>query len=202
MRSFHAAQICDSQKSGKCQPESLVKDELVQAGSTREPNLVCASEDPQVLEKRYRSDVDAAAFQGDVDAQVCFIQGRFQLKSPADVVDYRARANAYINEAIERGDWRAVFLLATPMEAVAHGGAGALGTLKIIGKPFTIYQALELLKLGADAKYRTELGYRQEEVLRFLSKPEISNAKAWAASVYRKSFQNSPMVIHDPAVCQ
>lgn len=170
-------------------------------GNTSEQQVICAISDPDVLEKQYHAAVENAASRGLADVQVCYIQGEFRLTSPAEIDTYRRSAKKYIKEGLQRGDWRVVYLLATPMESAAHG-LGAMSSLELIGRPFTVYRATQLLMLGADDKYRKELTARTEFPSRFLSKAQMDKAILSARKQYRENFANSPILHGDLDVCR
>lgn len=167
-----------------------------------DPAISTCSRDPQVLSDKYNEAVKEAAEAGNVDAQMCYVQGAGgQGAVPVDVPEYRTRARSYLNQALERGDWRAVELLSTSPTSLAHGGAGLLVNLPEVGKWETAYGATKLLSLGATTDYAKSLSARLDEAARWLDGDKVRAAEQWAQDMYRKSFSNSPKLSADPVPC-
>ncbi|MGN2241869.1 hypothetical protein ACFWZU_00010 [Frateuria sp. GZRR33] len=199
IREYQAREICDAAHMRDCVDLADGKNATGE-GKTSEQQAICPSSDPDVLEKQYHAAVEDAASRGFADAQICYIQGEFRLTSPAEIDKYRRTSKKYIEEGLQRGDWRVVYLLATPMDSAAHG-LGAMSSLDFIGRPFTVYRATQLLMLGADDKYRKELAARTEFPSRFLSKAQADKARLSARNLYRAHFINSPVLHNDLDVC-
>lgn len=200
--------ICDSRVNGMgvasrndCQAKAA---ELSgKAKSINDDATVSAcSRDPQVLSDKYNAAVRDAAEAGNTDAQMCYVQGAGGQGAVAvDVPEYRSRARTYLNQALERGDWRAVELLSTSPTSIAHGGAGLLVNLPEVGKWETAYGATKLLSLGAIGDYAKSLNGRLVDAAHWLSDDKIRAAERWAQDRYRKSFSSSPKLTADPVPC-
>jgi hypothetical protein len=195
--------ICESQ-AGQAEAYSKCK----AATEAARPRLThdlqqqkSCSADPEVLGKQYKAAVTDAARAGDPNAQVCFVYGNFKLDD-GEAPSYRKEASGYLAGAIARGDWRAVQLLSTPSESVAHGGAGAMATLPVIGAPFTVYRANKLLSLGASSKpYQAMLQSSADEAARSLTPAQIENADTWAHQTFERHFKDSPQLAAAPVPC-
>lgn len=184
----------------ECQAKAA---ELSRRAKSIDENAVISacSRDPQALSDKYNAAVRAAAEAGNFDAQVCFVQGAGgQGAVQVDVPEYRARAGAYLNHALDRGDWRAVELLSTSPMSIAHG-AGMLVNLPEVGKWETAYGALKLLRLGAVGDYAKSLDGRLAEAAHWLGSDKVRAAEQWARDMYRTRFSDSPKLTADPVPC-
>lgn len=169
---------------------------------TEDSTVSACSRDPEVLSDKYNVAVKEAAEAGSIDAQMCYIQGGGgQGASPVDLSAYKALARGYLNQALDRGDWRAVELLSTSPTSMAHGGAGLLVNLPEVGNWETAYGATKLLSLGATDDFAKSLNSRLTEAAHWLSEERIRAAEQWAQDMYRKSFHNSPRLTADPVPC-
>jgi hypothetical protein len=142
-----------------------------------------------------------AARAGDVDAQMCYFQWAGPLSSPGSIGRYKREANLYMSKALQRGDWRMVQLLTTPSESVAHGGAGPMGNLDIVGSWFTVYRADRLLWLGATGDYKQSLAQSAQSAAAYLKPEQIKNANTWAWQEFKRDFAHSPKLSAAPVAC-
>jgi hypothetical protein len=200
--------ICNSRVNGmgvasKNDCQAKITELRRAAKSIDEDSSVSAcSRDPQVLSDKYNAAVKDAAEAGNIDAQMCYVQGAGGHGAvPVNVPEYKTRARAYLNQALERGDWRAVELLSTSPTSIAHGGAGMLVNLPEVGKWETAYGATKLLSLGAAGDYVKSLDGRLTEAAHWLDGDKIRAAEQWAQDMYRTRFSNSPKLTADPVPC-
>lgn len=197
--------LCKSQPAGTadaraCATVTQQFDAKIRANGGRVAQASCSA-DPQVVETQYRDAVTKAAIAGDVDAQLCYVQGWFPLASPADVPTYKASASAYMNQAFARGDWRVVQLLITASETAGHGGAGLMINFPIVGTPFTVYREYRLLAHGATGAYVTSVNAAAKDASAKLTAAQIANADTWAGQEYRRHFSKSPPLSAAPTPC-
>jgi len=157
------------------------------------------SGDPSVLEREFRKAVIIAAKDGDEDARICYVDGAFFTPKDVDIDEYRVNAHRYLKEAIERGDWRAVALLAK--DSPDHDGMGVMSSMDIIGKPFTLYRANRLLQLGAADGLKKIYADNARVAAQRLTNAQIVNANVWAAQVYSKYFDKSSKLTSNPSGC-
>lgn len=152
-----------------------------------------------------------AAALGDPDAQVCYVQGQYQvgnsemLFSRKDQAEYVSRAPTYIQSALERGDWRIVALLAK------HGAGDSFNPVEMLtkGDPYRAYVMNRLLQLGADGAYAKTIGGRIQEAFLepgFNRGPLVTPEKAAqgteeAREMYRKWFAQKEPLKEDPVAC-
>src|SRR5262249_52694135 len=114
------------------------------------------------IERRYFEATQEAAKSGDVDAQLCYLQGYFGSADAAysstepvfftaeDFAQYKKVAPGYVDAAFKRGDWRVVSLL---NRKHFHPGSGPVTLLAGIGERETQYKMTRLLRLGASGSY-------------------------------------------------
>ena len=165
-------------------------------------NAAGCPEDISALEAEYyRKTVDLAA-AGDVDAQLCFAQSRFQIGrswSEEEVSFYKANAPVYLQNALERGDWRAVQLLATSPRVLAHSRS-LLGFIAPKSQ-LEQYKLNRLLRLGAVDGYAEQLDAVANDSELPIDAGERKKAEAWAQNEYQKYFRNSPTLNEAPQPC-
>lgn len=197
--------LCKSQPAGTTEAQACAIatqqfDAKVQANGGRAAQASCSA-DPRVVETQYREAVTKAATAGDVDAQLCYVQGWFPLASPADVPAYKASASTYMKNAYARGDWRVAQLLITASETAGHGGAGLMVNFPIVGTPFTVYREYRLLAHGATGAYATSVNAAAKDASTKLTAAQIANADTWAGQEYRRHFSKSPPLSAAPTPC-
>lgn len=162
------------------------------------------------VERHYYETTKAAAQQGDVDAQLCYLESDFgsddtSVFTAADVAEYENTSPTYVGEAFERGDWRIVYLLA---QRRFHPGSGQVTQLDKIGRPETVYRMTKLLRLGASGSYAKGLDGKLESLIRPDLRPKaglpqdtVKEADAWAYETYVSFFSGVPGLTEAPVVC-
>ena len=181
-----------------CSAEVAASARAMQAATARQ--AYCTA-DPVALDRQYYKAVDAAAKAGDLDAQVCFANGNFDLTDKDEISRYTADARAYLQAGLARGDWRVVALLATPVESLNHGG-GMMASLPMMGSQFTAYRANRLLQYAAKGSYAQSVKQDADEAAQQLAPAQIANANAWAVQEYQRYFSKSPDLAAAPTPCQ
>jgi len=198
-------QLCREQllgTSGRNSCEAKTRDSDVKLDSVK--SQATASDcglDSQENERNFSSALVQAARAGNTDAQMCYFEWASPLISTAYIARYKKEAGLYMQKALQRGDWRMVQLLTTSNETLAHGGAGPIGNMSIIGSWFTIYRAIRLLQRGAAPDYKNSLAPRAKEAASHLTREQINNANVRAAQEFRLHFSSSPMLSSDPIPC-
>jgi hypothetical protein len=155
------------------------------------------------LGRRYFEATEAAAKDGDADAQLCYLQRDFSspegapIFTDAEIDEYQKAAPAYVDAALKRGDWRVVDLLNT----------GHL--LHVVGERYDRYKSTKLLRLGASGSYAEGL----DDVLRgivqanlnpaaAMTEQAIKEGDAWAKQTYANYFSSVPGLTGPPVVCR
>lgn len=167
-----------------------------------EANLAYCGAVPAQVELDYYTSVEAAAKLGDADAQICYIRGNFDVGSGLSkqtIAQYQQTSQEYVNQAIKRGDWRAVALLGLTENNLAHTG-GLISSLAI-GDPITVYKMNRLLLLGAEGDYAGILATRLKTYALRLTSGQIAQANAWAKAYYDQYFASKPKLISPPEPC-
>jgi hypothetical protein len=198
-------QICREQPLGSesrnvC--ESQTKDAEMRLGTmnTHAADAGCG-QDTTTAQRGFAQALVQAARAGDVDAQMCYFEWASPLSSPESIERYKREATLYMRKAMERGDWRMVQLLTTPQESVAHGGAGPMGNLDVVGKWFTVYRADRLLWLGATGDYKIFLARSARSAAATLTPDQIKNANTWAWQEFKRYFTKSAPLSAAPVAC-
>lgn len=166
--------------------------------------------DPESIRKKYYAATKAAARAGDPDAEVCYLSSSFVDDkgvphfTDEDVADYRADAPKFVEQALNRGDWRVVALF-TVRNIDMQGGLR--NYLEGIGKPETIYKMEKLLRLGASGDYAKQLDaalsvYTDPSSGMGLSKDQIAQADAWAKQMFAEHFAGEQGLTARPKVCE
>lgn len=198
-------QLCREQllgTAGRNSCEAKTKDSDVKMNSVKsQATGEACGLDSKENEQNFSSALVQAARAGNTDAQMCYFEWVSPLTSAAYIARYKREAGLYMKEALQRGDWRMVQLLTTSNETLAHGGAGPMGNMSIIGSWFTIYRAIRLLQKGAAPDYKTALAPRAREAASHLTREQIQNANIWVAQEFRLHFSNSPTLSSDPIPC-
>jgi hypothetical protein len=153
--------------------------------------------------RAYYEATKQAAANGDADAQLCYLRSDFNYlddQSPfyteADEREYDKVAPRYVTEALQRGDWRIVHLLATRS---FNPSSGLVPRLDKIGQPQTIYKMTKLLRLGASGSYANFLDSILAE--QGLTQDEASKGDAWAQETYTQYYSGVPGLTEAPVVC-
>lgn len=201
----NALQVCREQPLGSagrasCDQQTHGFDIKSQSLATQSANAGC-SQDAETTHHKFSSSLVQAARAGDSDAQLCYFEWAGPLSGAGDVSLYKREASLYMQKALARGDWRMVQLLTMPPESVAHGGAGVMSNLDIIGKWFTVYRADRLLMLGASEDYKKALQMDARDASSHLTAAQINNANVWAAQEFQRHFTNSPKLSGAPVPC-
>jgi len=159
-------------------------------------------EDISALEVAYyRKTVDLAA-RGDPDAQLCFVQSKFQIGRPwsgDEISFYKANAPMYLQNGLEHGDWRAVVLLATPQRVLSH--SRSLMGFIVPHSQLEQFKLNRLLRLGATDGYAEQLDAVAFDPELPLSAEDQKSAEDWARKEYDKYFRNSPTLRGAPQAC-
>lgn len=163
------------------------------------------------LGSRYFSATKQAAMRGDVDAQLCYLQGDFfspegvQIFTEAENEQYKKEAPRYVDAAMKRGDWRVVDLLNTRR---FHPGSGPLRLLEGVGDRGTQYKMTKLLRLGASGSYANFLEGRLKDMVHpdlnpsaALPAQSVREGDAWAQQTYNEYFAGVPGLTEAPVVC-
>jgi hypothetical protein len=162
----------------------------------------CSAVPAEIEADFYRTSIEAAK-AGDPTAQLCYLQSNFDLKrsfTDDEVAYYRSVDAGYINGAIDRGDWRAIALMAQRKRDPAHRPT-MRGQLTG-DDPYTLYQMNRLLGLGADGDFRRSVNNEAEIAKEELTDDQIDQADKWASQVYEKHFASSPRLGERPAICE
>lgn len=160
---------------------------------------------------RYFKATKEAAKRGDVDAQLCYLQGDFfspegaQIFTDAELEEYKTHAPRYVDAALKRGDWRVVDLLNTQH---FHPGSGPVHLIDGVGDRDTQYKMTKLLRLGASGSYADFLDGRLEDMMHpdldpsaALPPEVIKKGDAWARQTYIDYFAGVPGLTKAPVVC-
>lgn len=150
-----------------------------------------------------------AAAQGNLDAQLCYLQSAFGPEmnyTDQDLREYLQDAPRYAQSGIARGDWRVVEVLGTTRFDL---GSGLLPNL-VKGDIKTAYQMNRLARLGASGEYARKLDNEVARELFSLSRTgpdaltpqQRAEAEARARDLYRKYFSRSQTVAERPIPCK
>lgn len=154
----------------------------------------CPSQDLDSIKRDYYSATKAAATAGNADAQICYFVGDFGIElSDAEIQQYEMDAIRYAKEALWRGDWRMVGLLAGRQDAMT-----GLMTRLPIGTPQETYRMNRLLRLGAVGNYAMALDLSATEAASQLTTRQVARADSWALEEFNKFFLNSPHLENYP----
>lgn len=154
-------------------------------------------------EKAFYASTVAAARNGDVDAQICYLQSDFKLDRPyteAEMGEFREDGTAYIDAAMKRGDWRVVQLLMTSRKNL--GSLSGLLPLLTNGDPVEVYRMNRLARLGATGAYAQQLDATAMDPQQPIPLKEAADANAWAQQTFNAYFASSPLLSERPVACQ
>jgi hypothetical protein len=164
------------------------------------------------LGQRYFAATKAAAKNGNVDAQLCYLQGEFfrpegvEIFTAMEIEEYKEVAPAYVDAALKRGDWRIVHLLNTRH---FHPGMGPLHLLDKIGQRDTQYKMTKLLRLGASGSYAKFMDSRLQGMMHpdlipsaALPPEVVREGDAWAQQTYADYFAGVPGLTEAPVICR
>jgi hypothetical protein len=181
------------------------------------PNRIAAAEaalkqcDEADMGTRYFEATKEAAQRGNVDAQLCYLQGDFfspegaQIFNDAEIEEYKKVAPRYVDAAVKRGDWRIVHLL---NKRNFHPGVGPVALLEGIGDRDTQYRMTKLLRLGASGTYARLLDGQLHDMKHPDLNPSaalrpqvIKEGDAWAQETFTNYFSGVTGLTQDPLVC-
>jgi hypothetical protein len=163
------------------------------------------------IAKNYYTATKAAAKNGDVGAQLCYIRCAFADSdgnmhyTDDDIAQFKADAPRYIADAIARGDWRIVYFLSlkeigTPVGLIPYiDGVRSLETQ---------YRMTSLLLLGADGDYGSTLKVLRDSIPQIgapagqeLTPEKMAAADEWAKNTYDQHFAGTARLTRSPVVC-
>jgi len=165
------------------------------------------------LARKYFEATNAAAKNGDVDAQLCYLQANFfdarnlLLLTQADIAEYKKTASQYKAAAFQRADWRIVELLGTKR---LHANGELLHFLEDkIGERETVYKMMKLLRLGATDEYARlldmslrDMHHPDLEPTAMLPQEKTAEGDAWAQQAYAQFFAGTASLTKAPVVCE
>ena len=187
------------------------------AAMDKDPNLVkfkhdlAQCSDIANLQNEYYLTLRKAAEAGDVDAQLCFLQGIASDVEGRSIVgisdpwaDYQSLARRYVDSAFARGDWRIIKQL-----SIDHLNlySGALATIYPYGTPDVAYKMMRLLQKGATGPYADDMTARlkdYQDLKNFqgksiLTEAQIQDGDSWAESMYQTNFAHATRLTQEPA---
>lgn len=178
--------------------------------STIRASMTECGADKQIA-RNYFNATKAAAKNGDVDAQVCYIQSAFSGSegnmqySNEDVAQFKSDAPGYITDAIARGDWRIVYFLSLKRLSPAFGLAPYIDG---VGSLETVYRMNSLLLLGADGDYGSTVEVLLNSIPQSgapagqeLTPEKLASAHEWAKNTYDQHFSATERLTRSPIVC-
>jgi hypothetical protein len=192
---------CDSVKPDDAAGQSLCRNQLAALAKRLEGVAANTASCPAELVEPsgYYKALRAIALSGDVGAQRCFIQGRFndadrgERITEEEVKDYVTLAKELIDAGLQRGDWSLVQWLG---RIRLEFGDGLLGQAHPIGQshPETIYRMKYLLTLGGQAKNDPDDAKKIVDLWqhnKILSDKQLREAEEWARTMYAQHFAGS-----------
>jgi hypothetical protein len=169
------------------------------------PKLDHCNASPEQREENYYTTMTLAARSGDTSAQLCWVEGRWHHEVAYD--DYQSEAMGYVQEALNRGDWRFVALLAQHyVDNPPRSGALLVyaenplgGQVTVMDFSVKIYRMNRLLRLGATGDYVQWLDVfsHAEEI----SPEQRTAADVWAQHEYAAHFASQPGLSEIPESC-
>lgn len=181
----------------------------VERAGLKEPFAGCAGD--AKASRRYFEAARAAARAGNTEAQLCYLQGSFDdgdiRYSREDLDGYRQDAPRLIAEAMSRGDWRVVVLLARgrPVDTFELLSAITHDDL------YEVYVMKRVLQKGAEPALaqRVERSIQVEYTLLNMQTREpmllaerMAEGLAEAEAIYRRYFADGPLLKEPPVVCK
>jgi hypothetical protein len=155
------------------------------------------------IEHAYFVETKRAAIMGDPDAQLCYLQARFNFANGLpenEEIDYKAAMSDFVNAGISRGDWRMIELMGQP-STTFHRKGPYLRRELTDGGSYVVYQMNRLLRLGADGEYAKLLDASERAVTPDLTEDEIAKANKWAKVTFDQNFENAPRLTAPPVTC-
>jgi len=190
----------------ECHAEAAINEQLISA--LKADSQGCPAGKDATL--AYFHDTVEAAKAGDADAQVCYIESAFYVGgsrildySEADRSAYQHDAPAYIQQGLERGDWRVAVLLSSKHPA-------GMRNTPDMEDPVMRYKMNRLLRLGADGHYADILDesakqdYLSPGISQAprLSQDQIAQANQEAQDTFDRSFKGKEPLSKPPTVCR
>ena len=163
---------------------------------------VNCGEDISALEVEYFKRTRDLAIRGNADAQICFAQSRFDIGRPwseEEVSFYKSNVPIFLQNAFERGDWRAVQLFATPRRVLAH--SHSLLSFIVPIDQVEQYKLNRLLRLGAVDGYAEQLDALSLDPELPIDPEKQKAAEDWAQKEYDRYFRSSPKLSEAPQPC-
>jgi hypothetical protein len=162
----------------------------------------CSPVPAEIEEDFYRTSIEAAK-AGDATAQVCYLESDVNLHRPftdEEVAYYHSVDAGYVNDALKRGDWRMVALMARTYRDPAHHST--MRSELTGGDPYTLYQMKRLLSLGAEGEYKELMDWDAGHAKAHLTPEQVQKADDWVAWIYEKHFASSPRLTERPTTCE
>jgi hypothetical protein len=192
--------------------ECLDKAVYAQDGLSAAQGSMANCGDEKHIAENYFDSTKAAAKSGDVDAQLCYVQGGFVEPESGitakDIEEYQATSAQYTADAFKRGDWRIVAMLSTGRNRRLGRHSRPDIFIDEAGDPETIYKMDALLRLGAIGGYANPLdGFMNDlthpdlEPEAALPQSKIAAADAWAQQMYSQYFSGTPQLTKEPIPC-
>lgn len=165
----------------------------------------CAPKSLDGAEEEFFSATAIAAAAGNIEAQLCYVAGRFNLQrewSNKEISEFSNAAPNYIDAALDRGDWRMVELLrgASPNVVRQYG----LLEHVLDGSTDIRYRMNRLLRQGSvDPTY----SYLLDVTIPQIQGTPVSIARAreaadaWVAETYDGIFSKTAGLSSAPVVC-
>lgn len=180
----------------KCREQANELNESFRAA--KEQSKPCSRLSPyDEISLRYHAARIAAKF-GDVDAQMCLLEGDYDQRvmhlSDEEQAQYQIDVINYLNQAMERGDWRAPEAMTVSAKSRAY--ERSLQYLLTEGDGHTRYRNRHLMRFGALGEYAEELGPDSD-----FPGDYYADDDSWAKQQYEAHFLKSPRLHKNPTVC-
>lgn len=184
----------------KCQARASELNERLQSATEKAKPCAGLSREEE-MNLRYRA-ARIAAKLGDVDAQMCVSDGDYDMSvlhpSDDEREQYKKDGMSYFNQAIDRGDWRAIEALNVRRQALGHGRLFL--NLLTEGDEHTVYRMRRLLRYGAIGTYAERLDADLSDYLS--AHPDaFADDDLWAKQQYDEHFATAPRLEKKPTVC-
>jgi hypothetical protein len=159
----------------------------------------CGGDDPG-FDEEYFQQTRKAASLGDADAQICYLAGAFGEVGldERNLAEMKRKLPIYIQDALRRGDWRVLQVLAGDRYVDTFDPIGFIGERT----PLVAYKANRLLRLAATGDYAASLDAEATYLkVPRLSSLQVTQAKAWARQAYHRYFRTAPQLLQEPTPC-
>lgn len=164
----------------------------------------CATQDQQEANEKFYEDTVRAARAGDPDAQICYLRAQFWLDRPWTDEETRLYVDSgpgYMQQALERGDWR----IAEMLSKATPGRSGRLVPMlhnAVAFEAVNPYRMNRLLRRGAVGRdYARFLDGLAPHHAADLSAQQIAESDRWAADTYDLYFTKSQRLEKAPSTC-